>query len=395
MIILRLKTWHRGPSRGIIDGMVREYSRANPGVHVLHEAGQRGLRFHDEIQQDFNEGTVSDLFYMAGGSISAPFIDNGDVVELTEEYPQHNWDGILEAPARSMIMRDGRIYGVPLSACQMAFVYRRDVFEKLDLRAPANYAEMEANNARLRAAGVYPLAVGFRDAGYPIMRFFDFLIELCSGPALHDQLNELQVSWSCPEIVRALALLGDWVRKRWLIPDCPDLSSGDALKALYHGRAAMTIETESFEMRALEAGQNPALYDVFAAPFEEPPFRSYLYPHQLMIWSGSLHRAEAIRFADWYIQSTQQTKYYAGLEGTATVGVRPPEPGRWALTERFRGIGRARPDYYFPSDEVFDNHTQMPGYFAALRTLMWGTSNPESAAHEFERALRAPTTRTR
>jgi ABC-type glycerol-3-phosphate transport system substrate-binding protein len=137
MIILRLKTWHRGPSRGIIDGMVREYSRANPGVHVLHEAGQRGLRFHDEIQQDFNEGTVSDLFYMAGGSISAPFIDNGDVVELTEEYPQHNWDGILEAPARSMIMRDGRIYGVPLSACQMAFVYRRDVFEKLDLRAPA------------------------------------------------------------------------------------------------------------------------------------------------------------------------------------------------------------------------------------------------------------------
>jgi ABC-type glycerol-3-phosphate transport system substrate-binding protein len=388
MPTIRIKTWHHGNCRPKFDAMIEEYSALNPGVRIVQEEGRKGLRFHDGIRQDIVEGTVSDMFYMAGGSIAAPFIDSGDVLQLDKEYTSRRWESILDPVAKSMIMRHGHVWGVPRSACQMAWVYRNDIFERLAIEPPRTYDQLVENNRKLRGAEITPLAFGFKDAGYAIMRFFDFLIECCAGPQLHDELNGLRASWACPAIVRALALAREWNESGWLLPRFESLPAAGAKDELYRGRAAMMIETESFEMLAVDAGQDPSLYGVFPAPGEIALYRSYLYPHQIMVWSGSPHRAEAIRFLDWYIQPQQQKRHYQALEGTATLGVTPPRAGSWKLTEEFRQIGRDRSEYYFPSDEVFDNEREMPVYFDALRSVLFHGVEPEEAARSLDKTFR-------
>lgn len=382
---LRLMTWHGSTQKEIIDEMLQAYSETHPNVTVVQESVTGGAGpFLEKLQTAMLAGDAPDVFYMWGGELAGSFIDAGRVVPLDQYYPDYNWNDILTPWVFGLIERDGQLWGVPRAARAMTFWYRTDIFDELGLTPPETYAEFEEVNAQLKEAGIYPISFGGKFGWHP-MRLLDYLLEVACGPEKHDQLNALEVSWEDACVVEAYDLFQKWVEQEWITPGFLGVAPADAQIPLYQGEAAMMLETNGFESQVKANEQDPANYDFFIGPTGHEPVRISGYPHQLMIWEGSENVDEALEFINWYVQPEQQQEWYAGLEGTATIGVKP-DAAEWPTSAKWADTLPEIEDVFPPTDQAFD--PELIGKFFEVQTsVITGDLSPEEAATGFQAAI--------
>jgi ABC-type glycerol-3-phosphate transport system substrate-binding protein len=109
---------------------------------------------------------------------------------------------------------DGKLYGVWFKAADKSLVwYRPDAFARAGVAAtPSTWAGLVAAAARLRAAGVQPLAVAGAD-GWTLTDWFENVYLRSAGAVRYDALSRHAIAWTDPSVVSALArlaaLLGD------------------------------------------------------------------------------------------------------------------------------------------------------------------------------------------
>jgi raffinose/stachyose/melibiose transport system substrate-binding protein len=199
---IRHYTWLGGTQKDIYDSMLKAYMDSHPGITVTHEsvAGTGAATYPDVIKTGMAAGSPPDLFFNWGGSLSAPFIDAGGILPLDDKYQQRGWDKLFFPWVMDAVKRKGKTWGIPKGANGIAPWYRTDLFAKVGITPPKTYAEFEANNAKLKAAGITPMTIGGK-FGWNTMRLLDYLMEVVAGPELHSKLQFLQESWDRKEVV--------------------------------------------------------------------------------------------------------------------------------------------------------------------------------------------------
>ena len=376
---LRFFTNFDGARVKLWEPILADFHAAHPDITVKLEtvAGSGAAIYPDVLRTSMAAGDPPDVYFMWGGEISGPFVDAGQVLELTPYYEQYGWKDRFPAWTVERVTRNGGVYGVPYNARGMGFWYRTDIFDEHGLSIPESYDELEQICTTLKDNGVHCASFGGKFGWHP-MRLLDYFIETSCGPEVHNELNQLTASWNQPCVVESYALLRKWVDNEWLVPSFLNISPSDARMPVYLGSAAMIIEGDNFEIVASGDGMTAENLDFFLGPTGHEPQRFHGYPEQWMIPEGSENPDTAAQFIDWITTPDVQQKHVPAFTSTAVKGVEPdcetlPHSCTW------RQLITVDAETFPPTDQAFPKEL-MDGFFEIQDGIIAGRISPEEGA---------------
>ena len=219
-------------------GIVEQFSAANPDIRVTH----RGYP-QEQYKRDFIARLRTDpadlAFWYAGERLNdaakAKLLSplDADTVALMKK--------TKFAPAMIDGTRmNGGVYGFPLYYYTWGFIYRKPLFERLGIRPPATWSEFRQVCARLRSAGVTPLALG-ASSGWPAAGWFDYLNLRINGIEFHRRLLRGDEQFSDPRVRQVFDAWGDLLRSGYFLEATMEQEWDRVLPHLYRDRVGMML----------------------------------------------------------------------------------------------------------------------------------------------------------
>jgi multiple sugar transport system substrate-binding protein len=135
---------------GGMQTVVDEWNKANPKIQVkLIKPAGTGYTLYNKLITNNKAGTNPDVTEVEYQALPA-LISNKVVVSLDKYLPDLSKN--FSSAALAQVKFQGKTYGVPQNTCPMVFFYRKDVFDKLGLSAPATWADYAKDAAVIHAA---------------------------------------------------------------------------------------------------------------------------------------------------------------------------------------------------------------------------------------------------
>ena len=263
-------------------------------------------QLHTVLQTQLRSGSGPDVFsYDTGPGFAGVLADAGLLHDLTDAYAQNDWQ--IYDWARERVTFDGKVLGVPDQVETLGIFYNKELFAQHGITEPANLAELDAAAAKLKAAGVIPIAFGDQE-GWQGGHLLSMGLASRIGSQGMTDLVEGQVPWSSPEVVATISTFFDEFNRKGYLPESATAIGYDNANALfYSGQAAMNA-TGSWLVSDII---NAADFEVGFIPFPGPDSRG--------IYAGGLGAGTfvsattpapdaAVRFLDW-LQSPEHAVF--------------------------------------------------------------------------------------
>lgn len=346
----------------------------------------------DEMKQALRVGASSgkmpDLWWNWGGSLASPYNRAGYSTPITPEILATYKIGDVLAPSAIEITKDGpTLYGIPHRINPFTFIYKKPLFEKLNIKVPATLTELEQAAETLKANNVIPFSNGGKFS-WMTMRYFDFFLEHYAGPQGHDDLLDMKTSWNSPPVIKAFTKLKEWVEKGYFPKGFLNTDPATTTSFLYNDQAGIVFETITVETNRIKReNQKVTDYGTFPLPTGHKPLRVPGSPSQLQVNTKAPDdvRKAAMLFAT-YVARPDVAPMVARAAGfpSATKGVLPgddlPIQRQWAdWTANDIGFYRLT-DQGLPQDVV-------AAYFEAQDAMILGAITPEEAAEQVQEAV--------
>lgn len=360
--------------------IIEAFEAEHPNIDVISEstAGSGAAVYPDVLKTSMASGNPADLFFMWGGSIARPFIDAGQALDLAPYYEQYGWGDRFAPWVIDRITVDGKLYGVPFNAMGMGFWYRTDIFEQNGWSVPTTFAEQESLCAAMKEKDMYCVSLGGK-FGWHTMRVLDYFIEHHCGPQVHDQLNNLEVSWDQQCVIDSYTSFQTWIDNGWVVPDFLTVSPDDSRFPFFAGDAGLVLEGVWYEGTLKTNEQDLANYSFYLPPTDHDPLRFSTFPEQWMIPMGAAHPDEAALFLDYITNAEMQTESGASMfANSATVGVNP-DCNEWPLSCRWREYILTAESTYPPTDQAFVKEL-MDGFFEVQDGIIAKQMTPAEGA---------------
>ncbi|HET8671653.1 MAG TPA: extracellular solute-binding protein, partial [Candidatus Saccharimonadales bacterium] len=130
------------------------YMALHPNVTIEFENRPQGGDGDNIVKTRLATGEMTDLFSYNSGSLLQALHPTETLVDLTNEPFIAN---IVESFLPT-VSQDGQIFGVPDgTAMGGGILYNKKVYADLGLSVPKTWAEFEANNEKIKAAGITPV----------------------------------------------------------------------------------------------------------------------------------------------------------------------------------------------------------------------------------------------
>lgn len=145
------------------------------------------------------------------GRTLTDWADLGLVLPLDAVAQRGRWRQVMFPTVLQVVSHRQHLIAAPLGIHRInSLLYQRRLFERLGIGVPRTWDELETAAAKLRAAGVRPLA--WSDEGWQVATVFESLLLAEAGPALYRELVQARQpqAWLDPRVAQALE------RLRWL-----------------------------------------------------------------------------------------------------------------------------------------------------------------------------------
>lgn len=128
------------------------------GVAVEVDTCGGGCDYSAGLKTRFNSGDKPDIFFVAGYS------DLELWQEYLEDLSDRPWaDDIVEL-AKPAIVKDGKVYGMPLALEGWGFIYNKELFRKAGIPdVPKTLTQLREAAEKLEAAGIQPFENGYAE----------------------------------------------------------------------------------------------------------------------------------------------------------------------------------------------------------------------------------------
>lgn len=312
----------RRPARGAGGKTVLEvmYFYGGFGVESVEAAARRFEALHPDVKVDIwasprvaekirlrlLSGDPPDVIYPCWGLDMDRVIEAGLLHDLQPalDGPPYNgrgrWEEVFYPGILDLYRYDRRTYGVPFFYLTSVFWYNQALFEQHGWQPPATWQEFEALCARIKAAGVAPIALQGRYMAY-FGEIFMNLLDRAETPAFVDAAQRLEPGvWSAPAVVACAARVQDLFRKGYFQEGCLGMSHTEAQMEFFQGRAAMVwcgTWLPSEMQSVIPAGFR---YTSFAMPVVEggkgDPTRMPVRSEYFYVCERARHRELAVEF---------------------------------------------------------------------------------------------------
>ncbi len=187
-----------GPGTAFFKDTSASFEAANPNVTVNMQIVQNeDLDGKLQTALQAGQGTAPDIFLQRGGGKLGAMVDAGQVADISDAISAET-KAAVPAGAFAVDQWQGKTYAMPGDALPGGFWYSKDLFQKAGITTPpTTVAELEAADAKLKAIGVAPIAVGGKDAWPAAHWYFWFALRDCSQSALSSTATSLQFTDPC------------------------------------------------------------------------------------------------------------------------------------------------------------------------------------------------------
>jgi len=195
------------PLLGVFQNVVKQFQAAHPNITIQNVPMQNEL-FKTKITPALRGNSPPDIYQQWGSGQQATQVKSGKVADISSYVSP--WIGSLGTPATSW-QTSGKWYGVPYDLHVVGFWYRKDLFAKAGITStPTTIPELESDDAKLRAHGITPVALGSKD-GWPDAFWWEyFAVRECSPSTVTQAMSS--VSLSAPCFTKASADLNAFVK---------------------------------------------------------------------------------------------------------------------------------------------------------------------------------------
>lgn len=382
---LQLFTYEDNTTIGMLKAQVKKFdAQAGTTTTINSLPGSGAAVYPDKLRTELLGGKGPDVWRIWGGQIGSPFAKAKQAADLSPYYSKYGWDSKVNTNAIAGMTFDGMKAGLPFSALALGGWYNKTVLDKAKVTLPKSYAELEAANDKLVAAGVTPCGLGGK-YGWDIMRLFEYLLEVSAGPDLHDKLLTGAESWDRPEVVDAFTKFKRWQDKKWLPQGALGLDPADIEPAFVQGKTAYTVTGTWIEAQSIVPSKKPAAdFGTFLLPTDHQPNRHSGFVEGYMINAASANKDKAAQLLNFIIQPGVQK----ALQNTAsTVAGAEPDKAKLPLAAQWAQISKSSP-FYTVQDQAFPKK-QADQYFSVQSQVLQGSLSPAAAAKQMQSVVSA------
>ena len=180
-----LTLWHNsttGDGKKYWEDTAAAFEAANPGVTIEIQAVQNE-EMDGKLQTALNSGDAPDLFMARGGGKLADIVTAGQAMDLTDKISADAKTAL--GSSLSAFEIDGKNYGMPVAVLPSGIFTSQDLLTAAGVTsAPTTIDELEAANAKIKATGVAPIAVGAKDAWPAAHWYYNFALRACAKDVL-------------------------------------------------------------------------------------------------------------------------------------------------------------------------------------------------------------------
>jgi raffinose/stachyose/melibiose transport system substrate-binding protein len=193
-----LTIWHNsttGPGKQYWEDAAASYTADNPDVKFEIQAIQNE-DMDGKLQTAVNSGDLPDIFMARGGQKLADIVATGQVKDLTDLLSDDAKSSMGAALAAFEV--DGKNYAMPTAVLPGGIFYSKDLFEEAGITAePTTMAELEDAVAKLKDAGIQPIALGAKDAWPAAHWFYFFALRQCSQDTIANLAGSTEFTDEC------------------------------------------------------------------------------------------------------------------------------------------------------------------------------------------------------
>ena len=240
-----IEVWHIEPGERekYFENVVAQFEQDHPGTKV------KLLRipndaYKQKLSVAMSGGNPPDIFQSWGGGWLKNFVDQGNVLDITDQVDQ---DLYLEN-AIANTKFDEKVYGVPLGISTDVMFYNKEIFAKYNLKEPKTYEEFVQVIETLKENKIIPIALTNKTK-WPGSYFFMNFVGRIAGPELFDSAFKRTGSrFDDPAFIKAGEYIQELVKMDAFNPGANGIpyDEGRGRQLLYTGEAAMMDMTTSF-----------------------------------------------------------------------------------------------------------------------------------------------------
>ena len=213
-----------------------------------------------------------DIFQQWGGGQEATQFTSGKLANLGSL--TSSWISELGLAAAGWQV-NGQQYGIPYDQHVVGFWYRKDLFAKAGITSPpATIAQLESDDAKLKAAGITPIALG-GGSRWPDAFYWEyFAVRECSESVLQSSIKAINMTAPCfSQATKDLtAFMATNPFQGGFNATQAQTGAGSSAGLLANGKAAMELQGdwETSVVPALTANKN-IISDLGWFPFPQVP----------------------------------------------------------------------------------------------------------------------------
>jgi raffinose/stachyose/melibiose transport system substrate-binding protein len=191
-------TWWNNANTGqllaVFNSAIKSFEAAHPGI-TIQNVPMQNEEFKTKITPALAGSNPPDIYQQWGSGQEKTQIASGKLANLNSEVS--SWIGTLAKPASEWQVNGGW-YGVPYDLHVVGFWYRKDLFAQAGITStPTTIPQLESDDAKLRAKGITPVAVGSGDSWPDAFWWEYFAIRECSSSTVTAAMSGVNLGASC------------------------------------------------------------------------------------------------------------------------------------------------------------------------------------------------------
>jgi raffinose/stachyose/melibiose transport system substrate-binding protein len=192
-----LSWWHNGdqdPAKGVWQSVADAYTKAHPNVTFKISPTQNEA-LKTKVPVALQSSDPPSIFQQWGGGAEATQAQSGKLMDMTDTVKP--WISSLGNSA-ALWQANGKQYGIPYDLHVVGFWYRTDLFTQAGISAPPKTLDdFNADIAKLKTAGITPIAVGSKDKWPDAFWWSYFSLRECSQDTIKSMVKDLKMTDPC------------------------------------------------------------------------------------------------------------------------------------------------------------------------------------------------------
>jgi raffinose/stachyose/melibiose transport system substrate-binding protein len=235
--------------------LAEAYMSLHPNVTITVESRPGGTDGDNLVKTKLATGDMSDIFWYNSGSLLQALHPADTLVDLSKEPFIAN---IVESFLPT-VSQNGQIFGVPSqTAMGGGVLYNKKVFEQVGISVPKTWADFEANNEKIKAAGIAPVIATYGPNSTWTSQLFvlaDYYNVQQAVPTFAADYTGNKAKYATiPAAMAGFTYLDEGFKKGWYQKDFTTTTFEQGLKLLADGKGAQypmltfalsTIQTNS------------------------------------------------------------------------------------------------------------------------------------------------------